>query len=180
MRRYGALHCAFVKQGPQTDELTPKPQRLPVCFDTLTVESGMCVVLGDESRAGCGDGLPRIACSQKWDLKTAMFTPRASYIRKVHMVTVTAKVHFVFENTSRAGCGARLPRITFSQNGTSNRLCSPPGASNIGELPLSTVTVYACLMFANASKVGCGGKAPCIAYSQNRALPAGTPPGLPM
>ena len=30
MRRYGALHCAFAKQGPQTGELTPKPQRFQV------------------------------------------------------------------------------------------------------------------------------------------------------
>ena len=45
-----------------------------------------------------------------------------------------------------------------------------PGPSNIGEVALSTVALYVCLMFVNASSVVCGGTAPCIAHSQNRAL----------
>jgi hypothetical protein len=45
-----------------------------------------------------------------------------------------------------------------------------PGPSNIGEVALSAMDVYACLMFVNTSSVGCGGRAPCIAYSQNRPL----------
>ena len=32
-----------------------------------------------------------------------------------------------FEDTSRAGCALLLPRIAYSQNGTSNRRHSPPG-----------------------------------------------------
>ena len=42
-----------------------------------------------------------------------------------------------------------------------------PGPSNIDKVALSTVTAYVCLMFVDAI---CGGRAPCIAYSQNRAL----------
>jgi CRISPR/Cas system-associated endoribonuclease Cas2 len=30
IRRYGALHCAFAKQGPQIDELTTAPRRFPL------------------------------------------------------------------------------------------------------------------------------------------------------
>jgi len=35
-----------------------------------------------------------------------------------------------------------------------------PGSSNVGEVALSTVTVYVCLMFLNTSSAGCGGGAP--------------------
>ena len=54
-----------------------------------------------------------------------------------------------------------------------------PGPSNIGEVAASNVTVYVCLMFMKTSSVGCGGCAPRIAYSQNRALkPTSSPRSL--
>ena len=50
--RYGALHCAFAKQGPQTDELTPKrsPSRV-VCVWCLETQAEWdaapdCLALG--------------------------------------------------------------------------------------------------------------------------------------
>ena len=45
-----------------------------------------------------------------------------------------------------------------------------PVPSNIGEVAMLAVTVYARLMFANANSVGCGGRLHCIGHSQNRAL----------
>ena len=52
-----------------------------------------------------------------------MFTPGPSEIPTMGMSTVTAYVHFVFEDTSRVGCGLGLPCLAYSQNGTmlSNR-----------------------------------------------------------
>ena len=45
-----------------------------------------------------------------------------------------------------------------------------PGPSDIGEVVSPIVTFYACLMLVNTSGVGCGGRAPYIAYSRNWAL----------
>ena len=52
-----------------------------------------------------------------------------------------------------------------------------PRPTNIGEVVIPTVIVYACLMFVNPRNVRCGGGAPRIAYSLNWALkPANKPP----
>ena len=79
------------------------------------------------SRAGCGLLLPRIAYSQNGDLQIAISAPGASKIHTMCMSSVDAYDHFVFENTSRAGCGLLLPRIAYSQIGTSKWRYQPPG-----------------------------------------------------
>ena len=50
-----------------------------------------------------------------------MSTPGASKIRSMDLSVLTAYAHFVFEDTSRAGCGLLLPRIAFSQKMPSRR-----------------------------------------------------------
>jgi len=96
-------------------------------------------------------------------------------VHRVNFSTLSANTGqfdpcLVLGELSRVECGARLPRIAFSQK-TGPRIGEyASGPSNIGEVAFSTVTVYVCLMFVNASSVGCGGMAPCFAHSQNRAL----------
>jgi len=85
-----------------------------------------------------------------------MFTPGPSEIPTIDMPTVTAYAHFMFENTSSVGCGPGLPRIAYSQNGTSNRRCSPPGPSEIPTIDIPTVTAYVHFVFEKTSCVGCG------------------------
>ena len=46
--------------GPSTRRSHDDASKIP-CFDTLTVEIGMCLARGDPSQAGCGGGLSRIA-----------------------------------------------------------------------------------------------------------------------
>ena len=79
--------------------------------------------------------------------------------------------YLVLGDVRRTGCGARLPRIAHSQNIGPQTNEYAPESSNIGEVASFTVAVYVELMFVNASSVGGGGRAPCIAHSQkNRAL----------
>jgi hypothetical protein len=73
------------------------------------------MMLGDVSRAGCGGGLPRTAHFAKWNLHCAISTPGPSDIPTMGMSTMTAYVLFMFEDTSRVGCGPGLPRIAHSQ-----------------------------------------------------------------
>ena len=66
-------------------------------FDTLTVESGMCLVLEDLNRAGCGGGLPRIAYSRNWALESVISPPRTYKTREVDIFTMAADAHRVLE-----------------------------------------------------------------------------------
>ena len=62
--------------------------------------------------------------------------------------------YLVFGDVRQTGCGARLPRIAYSQNIGPQTGEYAPGSSNIGEVASFTVAVYVELMFVNASSVG--------------------------
>ena len=65
----GRLELRIRKIGPSNRRAHPEAEKTPG-FDTLTVGSGICLVLGDLSRVGCGGGQPRIAHSQKMGPQT--------------------------------------------------------------------------------------------------------------
>jgi hypothetical protein len=75
----------------------------------------------------------------KYDLEWAILNPGASEIRTLDMSIVAECERLMFVNTSGVGCGPGLSRIAHSQNGTSNRLYSPPPASEIRTADISTM-----------------------------------------
>jgi hypothetical protein len=137
-------------------------------------------MFGNASIAGCCRGLPRIEYFAKCDLDSAISRRHLedSLFRHAHRLHLN-----VF--------GAWRPKLSgvkrqgalycvFAKYGRQTGEYAP-GPSNIREVAWFTVTAYVCLMFVNASSGGCGGRAPCIAYSQNTALkPAITPQGPPI
>ena len=68
----------------------------------------------------------------------------------------------VLGDVRQTGCGARLPRIAYSQYIGPQTGEYAPGSSNISEVGSFTVAVYAELMFVNACSVGGGGRAPQV------------------
>jgi hypothetical protein len=71
-----ALDCLALRIreiGPST-RLYHGDSKIP-SFGALALESGVRLVRGDPSRAGCGDGLPRIAHSRNFPLDSAIFVP---------------------------------------------------------------------------------------------------------
>ena len=127
--RNAGVDYIFANIGPRIGDLRATPSIIP-CFVTLTVESDICLVLGDLSSVGCGPELPHIAI-RKVGPPIGNVHPGPSEILTMGRSPVTARVHFVCEETSKAGCGLGLPRIAYLQIawqiGTSNRRYSPPG-----------------------------------------------------
>ena len=113
--------------------------------------------------------------------QTGEYTPGPSNICEVASSTVIVYACLVFVSASRAGCGGKRPRIAHSQNIGPQTGEYARRPTNIGEVFIPTVIVYACLMFVNPRNVRCGGGGPCIAYSLNWALkPASKPPVPPI
>ena len=65
------------KIGPANRRAQADASKFPA-FDSLTVESDMCFLLGDVSRAECGGGLPLIAFSRKCALESANASRQAT------------------------------------------------------------------------------------------------------
>ena len=163
MRRSGALHQLRIRKiGPSNRQAHADAPKIPA-FDTITVESGVRLVLGDAIRVGCGARLPRIAYSKSWARETANASRRAQDSRiRYHRQTAwpligarrTESSGMRRQTASHCAFAKMGPRIGEYAS----------GPSNIGEVSFSTATVYVCSMFVNASSVGCGGRAPCIAH----------------
>ena len=128
----------------------------------------VCLLFVNASSVGCGGRAPRIAHS-KIGPSNRRAHAGASKILAFDPLTVESGMYLVLVYANRAGCGARLPRVAHSQKMGPQTGEYAPGPSNVGKVAWSSVIVYACSMFVNASSVGCCGRAPCIAYSQNRA-----------
>ena len=58
-----------------------------------------------------------------------MFTPGPSEIPTMGMSALTAYVFFMFEDTSKGGCGTGLPRIAHLQKWDLKPASTPPGPS---------------------------------------------------
>ena len=96
------------------------------------------------------------------------------------MSTVAAYAHFMFEKTSRAGCGGRLPRIENSQNWALESTTASQWA-NFSALSVNTGQFDPYLLLVDLSQAGYGGGLTRIAHSRNWALEsASTPPGPPI
>jgi len=72
--RDAAVDCIVLsirEIGPSTRRFHDDASKIP-CFDTLTVEIGMCLARGDPIRAGYGGRLSRIAYLRNWALDSAI------------------------------------------------------------------------------------------------------------
>ena len=116
------------------------------CFDTRAVESGMCLVLGQPSRTGCGGGRPRIAHSQKLALESTT----ASRLANDTALSIVAGQHDHYLVQPSGMRRQTASHCAFAKMGPQTGECAP-GPSIVGEVPFSTVNVYVYLMFVNAS-----------------------------
>ena len=95
-------------------------------MDISAVTAYAHLMLGDTSRAGCGLGLPRIAHSQNWALKSANASRRAN-VSTLGVITGQFDPCLVLGDVRRTGCGCELPRIEYSQNWALESAITPLG-----------------------------------------------------
>ena len=137
-------------------------QKAPA-LGTVTGQLYSFLMLGESSRVGYSGGPPRIAYSSNWALELANASSRAKDTRIKYCRRTVLPLLDAWKTDPSGMRHQTASHCAFAKLGPQTSEYTP-GPSNIGEVALSTVILYVCLMFVNASRAGCGGELPRITY----------------
>jgi len=144
--------------------LTPGHSDIPT-MDMSALNAYVHFVFEYTSKIVCDQGTTSYSIFAKWDLESAIFIPRPSKVPPTGISNATAHAHFVFGDSSIAGCDLLLLRIAHSQNGTSNRRIRNAG-TKAPALSTFAENLDPSLVLGDLSQARFGGGPPSIASSQ--------------